>query len=357
MRLNYRTRLLIVMAFLTVTSGSAEYSLTLPTPVYEFGMIKEIAGPKTGKVFIINNGPEETYIRDVRPSCGCTDADFQKGSIAPGDSAWVSFTYNPKGRPGRFEKTVKVYTGEDNLKTSIMICGTVLGTPETLSVRYPVEMGPLRLTDGALDFGTVERGKSRHFFITAYNNIPDSVTVTMKSPKKALDAEFPMNKIAPGDVAAASFYFNSRDVERDGPVDMKVPVYIESEKEPIGNIRVKGKVVSANENKSSAEIPRILCPSTLVSLGDIRAGKTKKFTIEVENTGRAPLRIINAASEDSRIELALPKGEINRGKKLFLQGKLKMGKKDTGIIRSTIDLYTNDPIHPLTEITVTADCK
>ncbi|MCM1152123.1 MAG: DUF1573 domain-containing protein [Muribaculum sp.] len=335
---------------------SADYTVHASPSVYEFGVMKEIAGSKTGRVYIVNDGPDPTYIRDVRPSCGCTAADYQKGTIAPGDSAWVSFTYNPKGRPGRFDKTVKVYTGDDSRKTVVKINGTVLGTPETLSTRYPVEMGALRLTEGSYNVGTVARGKSRHFFITAYNTTADSVAVRMESPEKWLDAEFPAAKIAPGDVAAASFYFNTRDVDRDGPIDLELPVYIDDSSEPAGAIRVYGKVVAGYEEGGAgvSEAPRAVCPVTLIPLGEVRPGKSREFSVVVENGGVAPLRIINAASEDSRIQLSLPAGEIAAGRRKVIKGKFKAGATDKGPQRISVELYTNDPLRPVTTVTVTA---
>ena len=128
---------------------------------YDFGTMKEIAGPKTGSVRFVNRGDKPVVINQVRPSCGCTGADYTEGQIAPGDTATVSFTYNPKGRPGRFEKTVKVYVGEDNERTAIKIRGTVIGAPETLQTSYPVEVGPLRLSQRILTAGDVRYGTAR----------------------------------------------------------------------------------------------------------------------------------------------------------------------------------------------------
>lgn len=39
---------------------------------YDFGLMKEEAGPKTGSVRLVNTGPEEAVITGARPSCGCT---------------------------------------------------------------------------------------------------------------------------------------------------------------------------------------------------------------------------------------------------------------------------------------------
>lgn len=77
-------------------------------------------------------------ITGARPSCGCTGVAYPDDPIAPGDTVKFSFTYNPLGRPGRFEKSIRVYIGDFDTAT-IRIRGNVLGTPESLSTLYPVE--------------------------------------------------------------------------------------------------------------------------------------------------------------------------------------------------------------------------
>ena len=108
---------------------------------YDFGLIKEEAGPKTGYARFVNTGPEEVMITGMRPRCGCTKADFPKDPIAAGDTATVSFTYDPTGRPGKFNKSVRVYIGSSETY-KIPITGNVLGTPQSLSTLYPVVSGP-----------------------------------------------------------------------------------------------------------------------------------------------------------------------------------------------------------------------
>lgn len=93
---------------------------------------------KTGSVRLVNTGSEEAVITGARPSCGCTGVAYPDDPIAPGDTVRFSFTYNPLGRPGRFEKSIRVYIGDFDIAT-IRIRGNVLGTPESLSTLYPVE--------------------------------------------------------------------------------------------------------------------------------------------------------------------------------------------------------------------------
>lgn len=221
-------RLLLSFTLLALTLCSfAESKIVLSPPTYDFGVMKEVAGPRTGRVFVRNLGPDPTFIRQVRPSCGCTDADFQQGEIAPGDSAWVSFTYNPAGRPGRFEKTVRVVLGEDSQKELINIRGIVLGTPETLDKMYPVDAGPLRLKEDKIFFESIKQGSTRHFFISGYNMTPDTIAPRLVCDNKAVDVGMTPEKVAPGELVTFSFYLNTRRLDTIGRFQIPVMLYPE----------------------------------------------------------------------------------------------------------------------------------
>lgn len=189
---------------------------------YDFGTWHEEAGPKTGKALIVNHGPGKTFIRDVRPSCGCTGSDFMEGDIAPGDTAWVTFTYNPAGRPGSFEKTVKIFTGEDDERSVLRIMGTIIGKPSTLDKYYPSSAGPLRLTETKILFGELEHGTARHYFVRAYNQTADTIYPKMECGEKALSAEVMPGSIPPGEIGTLSFYLNSRHLKEAGDLKYNV---------------------------------------------------------------------------------------------------------------------------------------
>lgn len=71
---------------------------------YDFGLMKEEAGPKTGSVRLVNTGPEEAVITGARPSCGCTGVAYPDDPIAPGDTVKFSFTIQPPRTSGKIRE-------------------------------------------------------------------------------------------------------------------------------------------------------------------------------------------------------------------------------------------------------------
>lgn len=82
-------------------------AIQFATSEHDFGTIAE--GPAVSFDFEFKNTSNEpVQLESVRASCGCTTPFWSKDPIAPGASSKVTATYNTKGRPGNFHKTITV---------------------------------------------------------------------------------------------------------------------------------------------------------------------------------------------------------------------------------------------------------
>ncbi|MDE6294622.1 MAG: DUF1573 domain-containing protein [Muribaculaceae bacterium] len=245
MRISGTTGLLSGIA-LMVTGGvlMARGEIRWLNTSYDYGVMQEIAGKKTGEARFVNEGPDTTYISYVRPSCGCTDADYTKGELLPGDTATVCFTYNPAGRPGAFEKSVKVYVGPEKTRHVVKISGTVVGSPATLALHYPIDAGAVRLSTRLIDLGDVAVGTGRHAFVTMVNQTLDSITPTLVVPQ-GLSAEITPERLGPGDLGTLGIYINSGGAvsARSGEQQVRVPLIIDRD---TTDIILRAKFISQN---------------------------------------------------------------------------------------------------------------
>ena len=80
--------------------------------------------PKTIEFSFKNTGTSDIVITNVKPSCGCTAADFTKTPIKPGGTGIVKATYNAAAK-GAFAKTVTVETNVEAAKV-LTFKGTVI---------------------------------------------------------------------------------------------------------------------------------------------------------------------------------------------------------------------------------------
>lgn len=75
--------------------------------VLDFGEIKHNV-PKTAEFELVNTGTAPIIINNAIASCGCTNVDFPKEPIKPGQTAKIKTTYNAAAT-GAFKKSVTVY--------------------------------------------------------------------------------------------------------------------------------------------------------------------------------------------------------------------------------------------------------
>jgi hypothetical protein len=100
--------------------------VTVDKTTYDLGTISEDGGPKNATFVVINKTDAPVLITNARKSCGCTsDPVWTKTPIEPGKTGTVTMNYDPKGRPGPFDKTVTIYTNSTPDRIVVHITGTV----------------------------------------------------------------------------------------------------------------------------------------------------------------------------------------------------------------------------------------
>jgi hypothetical protein len=100
-------------------------AVVIEKPEHDFGNITEEGGSVTATFTVFNGTDEAIVLTSVKASCGCTTPNWTKEPIEPGKKGEITATYNPKGRPGGFDKTVTATTNT-NERLTMRIKGTVV---------------------------------------------------------------------------------------------------------------------------------------------------------------------------------------------------------------------------------------
>jgi hypothetical protein len=100
------------------------HSITWKSEIIEVGEIPQ-GTPKVIEFEFKNTGSKVVIIREVKPGCGCTNADFTKDSIAPGKFGYVKATFNA-AVVGTFSKNVTVYTTAEKTPIVLTFKGIVI---------------------------------------------------------------------------------------------------------------------------------------------------------------------------------------------------------------------------------------
>lgn len=357
----------LVLLLLTVLSTplwlNAEDIRWLST-TYDFGSFKEAEGKRSGSLSFVNEGTEPTIINRVKPTCGCTVAEYTEGEIAPGDTATVTFTYNPAGRPGRFDKHIRVYTGaEDNL-TNLNIRGTVIGAPQTLAAEYPVEAGALRLSTDSLNMGHLTRGSARNEFIHGYNQSADTLEFSWSGVPEMLSLGVSTRKIAPGDIFTLSVYLNTSEGLQPGENAFQFNL---SSRTPDEGVRVIPFTVKCYVDEDFSKLtpeqmklaPAINLYPTVVELGTVtEADRDIKVSVNITNDGKSPLQLRRIYSPQNILKKA-PKmpSAIKPGQTRTIEVIVDAEKIPAGLFNIPIEVLSDDPLRPSTRFRVVGTRK
>ena len=127
--------------------------------------MNEDDAPKTFVYRFTNIGKETLAIKRLVSTCSCASAVCSVKEVAPGASAEISVTYNPKGHPGKFERKIFVYTQDGNSPAVVLRLSVEVATGADLSQEWPVQMGSIRLRRSEVAFSAGAKGVEQLRFI------------------------------------------------------------------------------------------------------------------------------------------------------------------------------------------------
>lgn len=104
-------------------SSRAKTSLALDAREIDFGGFG-MGEPQIRKVQVTNTGRELLVINDVTTSCGCTEVEFSREPVRPGQSTELTVRYNPDEK-GFFSKTISIYSNAGSTPATIVLKGNV----------------------------------------------------------------------------------------------------------------------------------------------------------------------------------------------------------------------------------------
>lgn len=238
------TAICLISIFLLSMSADTDRTLRFIPDVYDFGKLREEDGKAEGHVQAVNMSQDTICITSVRTSCGCTGTSYTEESLAPGDTATISFTYNPANRPGKFEKTIKVFTGKERTLNSFSIKGNVLPSQESLMKAYPHSSGGLQLSSLMIEAGKVHKDELLPLFIGVYNPQEKAVPVKGESSSEALEANFIPETLSPGEIGSLTIVLKAKKFPADTKEFRERVFIIDSQtSDTLANIPVGGYIL------------------------------------------------------------------------------------------------------------------
>ena len=328
---------------------------------HDFGVFWEKDGKVSCQMRMVNTGNEPLVIVKTQVGCGCTDITYPQGPILPGDTAAVSISYNPSGRPGQFTKEALIVTNTTPKRSMLEISGHVIPTEATLNRQYPLQAGSLRISQENMPFGELVRGKSKVLFLSAYNASTDTLLVHVTGKKKHLAPAVVPDTVPPAMVTALTVHYATREAPLWGLNVDTLTLSCEPMSHPsdavagTADIRVTAQVLEdfdglSDKQRSDAPVVGVECGDRL-DFGTMTAGETVTRSFTITNKGKNPLAIRRLwTPEGEGITTTADRLEIKRGKKATVSVTVDTSCQQADLLNVPLTVMSNDPYAPVTTV-------
>lgn len=322
--------------------------------IHDFGNILEKDGPATFEFVVSNKSTRPVKIVNVQPSCGCTTPDWTKEPIAVGGTGFIKASFDPKGRPGYFDKTLSVTTDWDGQAVVLRIKGNVVN-PETANAPslFAVAVGSLRFKSNSFNIGKVFINRDTEPVSFPFRNAgKDTIHfkgyvapgyIKVSTPKFIGPNETGSIKIAFDAKAKNQYGFTSENIQLKTDdsefAEKSFSVYATTE-----------EYFPKLSEKELAEAPVLSLQANVVNFGVVRAGAVLSREIKVTNTGKKELIIRHAQGNCSCLTIVPGARVLKPGQETTMKISLDTQGR-TGPQNKSVTIYSTDPQNPVQRIT------
>ena len=347
----------LCMALTAVAMFAQQPVITFETVEHDFGKINEADGRVSYVFNFKNEGMAPLVLSNVRASCGCTTPTWTKEPVEPGQVGSITVTYNPNGRPGRFQKTVTVTSNASEATTRLFIKGEVIPKQAKPANKYTIAVGDLSMKSKTIDLGTITKDGMKQGELE-YANLTQAehrVELATNSADAFLIANTTLNPAKPQEIGKFVLIIDSKKTKIYGPIETYAYVMVDGKKdisEPF-KLTIKADIAEdfsklTTEQKQQAPIVEMAAEQ---KAGKIAAGKVGKLSFPIKNIGVNPLEIRRIYSNDEALTIKLPKA-IKSGKKGAATIEINTKGMQPGAYTRELTVITNDYQNPRKKVTI-----
>ncbi|MCF6356263.1 MAG: DUF1573 domain-containing protein [Draconibacterium sp.] len=345
------------VALLSVVTAQEKAKITFEEVVHDYGSFKESAGVQTTSFKFTNTGAVPLVLSNVRTSCGCTTPKWTREPVAPGKDGEIQVSYNPKNRPGTFNKTVTISSNAENASVILRIKGTVAPREKTLAEKYPRKIGSLRVKSNHISFAKLNQNSVETEELELINDTDKPVVVGMRTVPKHMKVTVEPSTIPAKGKGKLIVTYNAKEANTYGFASHRIYLSLNGSKDYKSSIGVSATI----EEDFSKLTPEQLASAPVVSFtekshdfGEMKQGDKKDFTFTIANSGKSDLIIRRVRTSCGCTAVAPSTKTIAAGEsapiKVTFNSRGKRGRQS-----KSITVITNDPKTPTTTLRITSN--
>jgi ribosomal protein L30E len=321
---------------------------------HDFGQVPE-AGCEINYSFeFTNTCKTPVIITDVKSSCGCTTPEWTKQPVLAGKTGYVKAIFDPKDRPGIFDKEITVSTNTEQVK--LKISGEVLPKTKGTADLYPRVIGALRLKSLNLPFANIYNTATPTDSLPVINTGSGNLSISFASVPAHITLAARPQTLKPNERGSIVCTYNAAKKNDWGYVTDKVKILLNGAESKGNEIVVSASIGEDFSKLSTAELanaPVAQFAQRSVEAGSVKVGESKAFSISVTNNGKSDLLLRKISSNCDCITLAANNAKsVKAGQTVEL--KATLSAKAKGKINKNISITTNAPRQANTVVRVSA---
>ena len=352
----------LLMAAVAAKPQMAVTTMKMSETSHNFGSFKEEAGRQTYDFVLTNTGSQPLVIQNIVTSCGCTTPEWTRQPIPPGGKGKVTAIFDPKDRPGAFDKSLTVYTNTKPEITVLQIKGEVAPREKTIDELFTFPVGNLvRFESVQLAFTNVKKNAKKIRVMQVVNTSKEPVKIEFENIPAHLSLKVTPETLKPGQKGLVEGTYDA--VKNTGWGNVNDMVRIKLNGVPQENVYyyVSANLVEDFSSLSKEELanaPVFKLNATTVDLGKIKGATQNEVEFKFTNTGKSDLFIRHVrptcgctAIAQGQQDVGIKPGQSSSIKATFNSGGY------TGKVTKAIYVYANDPLKSEVVLMLTAEVE
>jgi len=349
--------IVFLVAAFNISVAQQKAKIVFEKTVHDYGSFKEAAGVQTTTFKFINKGAVPLVLSNVRASCGCTTPKWTREPVAPNASGEIQVSYNPKNRPGSFNKSVTISSNAENSSVILRIKGTVAQREKTLAEQYPRKIGALRVKTNHVSFAKLVQGSVKTKELDLINDTDKAITVGLRTVPKHLQVTIEPESIPAKGKGKMMVTYDAKASNTFGFASHRIYLSLDGSKDYKSSVGVSATI----EEDFSALSPDQLANAAVAKFsesshdfGEMKQGDKKVYTFTLTNEGKSDLIIRNVRSSCGCTAVAPATKVIAGGEsapiKVTFDSRGKRGRQS-----KSITVITNDPKTPTSTLRITSN--
>ncbi len=324
--------------------------------LYDFGDVDELKTNVTHDFVFTNNSSLPIKILSVDASCGCTTPAWSQEPIAHGATGFIKASFDPRGRPGYFNKTLTVRTDLDANPIVLQIKGQVTTPSAELPGDFPIAEGSLHFKTKSFSFGTVYINRApvqkQYPVINKGLTAVKFISVAMPSYIKV---EMPA-VLAPQESGVIKISYDGRKKNQFGFASDNIQITTDDMGDEVKSFSVFASLEEYYVSPVGAEVamvPVLSMKQESIDLGSFGQGRVINTSTVVVNKGKRDLQIKALQGNCACITAETSKKIIKPGDSTTLKISFTPQNRG-GTQQKAITVYSNDPRNPVQRLLIQA---